>query len=193
MTLTDVWGVALAIISSVGGGAVIVTWFSSWFGKVWANRILEADKHKYASELESLRDNFIREADRQRTSLKKSEFIFQKEFEAASEFVALARAMDPQHLHPDVDWSDALEQIASSLDSHQRTIEKFMAKYGAVLSEEAESHLRTCLARATDGKFEVHDNGESSGGGLQHADDFYKALLAAEKALIATFRAQARH
>ena len=43
------------MLASVGGGAVIIFALSSWLGKVWANRILEADKVKYQSALEVLK------------------------------------------------------------------------------------------------------------------------------------------
>jgi Glu-tRNA(Gln) amidotransferase subunit E-like FAD-binding protein len=42
------------MLASVGGGAVILLALSSWFGKVWANRILEADKLKYQHALEAV-------------------------------------------------------------------------------------------------------------------------------------------
>ena len=40
-----------SMLASLGGGALIVFGMSSWLGKVWANRILEADKLKYQHAL----------------------------------------------------------------------------------------------------------------------------------------------
>ncbi|QSX31623.1 hypothetical protein JYB88_08420 [Shewanella cyperi] len=55
MTWEDSFKVIIAALGAVGGSALIILGLSSWLGKVWANRILEKDKFKYAQELESLR------------------------------------------------------------------------------------------------------------------------------------------
>jgi len=52
---TSVWDFAGAIIASFGGACVILLALSSWLGKVWASRILEGDRARYAEELENLR------------------------------------------------------------------------------------------------------------------------------------------
>ncbi|HEX8457299.1 MAG TPA: hypothetical protein VF656_08380 [Pyrinomonadaceae bacterium] len=46
---------AASIITSVGGSAILVIGLSSWLGKVWASRILEADKLKYQSAFEEVK------------------------------------------------------------------------------------------------------------------------------------------
>lgn len=60
------WDEALKIIISAlgaaGGAGAIIMALSSWLSKVWANRILEADKNKYAHEMEAIKlsnQNFI--------------------------------------------------------------------------------------------------------------------------------------
>ncbi len=55
MTWADVFKFVTAALAAVGGGGVIILGFSSWLGKVWANKILEKDKFKYSQELELLR------------------------------------------------------------------------------------------------------------------------------------------
>ena len=42
-----------AIIASLGGGGAIVFGLSSYLGKVWADRALEGEKHKYAEMLQT--------------------------------------------------------------------------------------------------------------------------------------------
>jgi len=62
MTLYDIYMIGLSIITSLGGAAFLLMAFSSWLGKVWANRILEKDRNKYESEMESIKtenQNFI--------------------------------------------------------------------------------------------------------------------------------------
>jgi hypothetical protein len=44
-----------AAIGGSGATVAAIYFFSGWLGKVWAERILEADKHRYATELERLK------------------------------------------------------------------------------------------------------------------------------------------
>ncbi|WP_077341740.1 hypothetical protein [Pseudocolwellia agarivorans] len=54
---TEVFEIAQAVLLSIGGGSLIIAVFSTWLGKVWANRILETDRNKYAQEMESIRQS----------------------------------------------------------------------------------------------------------------------------------------
>ncbi len=63
MSFEDYMRLAGALLTSLGGGAVIIFALSSWLGKVWAKRILAEEAHKLqvirdanASELQMLRD-----------------------------------------------------------------------------------------------------------------------------------------
>ena len=51
MNWDQAFKVAASMLASVGGAAVIIFALSSWLGRVWANRILEADKVKYQAAL----------------------------------------------------------------------------------------------------------------------------------------------
>lgn len=55
INMEDIWNIAFAVITALGGGAAIVFALSSWLGKVWANRILESDKAKYQKEFAELK------------------------------------------------------------------------------------------------------------------------------------------
>jgi len=62
MSLSEINMIGLSIITSLGGAGLILFAFSSWLGKVWANRILESEKNKYVLEMESIKtdnQNFI--------------------------------------------------------------------------------------------------------------------------------------
>jgi len=60
----NVYEIGFVILSSVGGGALIIGGLSSWLGKVWANRILESEKAKYTRELDTIRHQFQVELNR---------------------------------------------------------------------------------------------------------------------------------
>jgi hypothetical protein len=55
MDLKALVEVAATIIVGLGGAGAIVIACASWLGKVWASRILEADRLKYGRELERFR------------------------------------------------------------------------------------------------------------------------------------------
>lgn len=55
MDIDAIWNIAQAILLSLGGGAAIVFAFSTWLGKVWAERILEKDRAKYQREIELIK------------------------------------------------------------------------------------------------------------------------------------------
>jgi hypothetical protein len=55
MKFQDILNIALTILASLGGGAVLIFLFSNWLGKVWANRIMAEERAKYEQELAELR------------------------------------------------------------------------------------------------------------------------------------------
>jgi hypothetical protein len=58
LQLEDIFKIATAIIGSLGGGALLVAAFSSWLGKIWANRIMQKDKSKHEQDLEEIKNKF---------------------------------------------------------------------------------------------------------------------------------------
>jgi hypothetical protein len=79
--------IAGKILASLGRAVVLLFAFSNWLGKVWAGRLREDEKARYARDLEALRKQFLLDAEKYKTALKKSEFLFQKEYEAAPSFL----------------------------------------------------------------------------------------------------------
>ena len=55
MKLQDILNVAVTVLASLGGGAAIILLFSSWLGKVWANRIMAEERAKHERVLAELR------------------------------------------------------------------------------------------------------------------------------------------
>jgi len=192
MTPRDIFSLAAAIIGSLGGGAVLVLALSSWLGKVWANRILEGDKAKYAQALEDLKSRYLQDIEKYKTSLKKSEFIFEKEYQAASEFVALIQSIQPTFAHPEMDWYEACDQIALSFGEHEKTLERFLGKHGAVLSEATRQKLGRCISLAAQGKFHVSVDVDVNQQVNSMADNFYTHLEEVEQALLHIVREQSR-
>ena len=139
----------------------MVLGLSSWIGKIFANRYVEKLKQEIQHEMESYR-----------TKLKKSEFLFQKEYEAASHFISLYRGFLPDIEHPNMDWHEACEYVALSLGSVEDTLSRFRATHGVALKEPVLNRLDDAITAAGVGKFDV--------GSLEHIpiDDAEKVLKA---------------
>jgi glutathione S-transferase len=68
--------------------------------------------------VEKLKHEIQQELETHKTRLRKSEFLFQKEFEAASAlaFMALRRSLILKYRFPEMDWHDACEDFAGDFD-----------------------------------------------------------------------------
>lgn len=58
MSTNDIFKITTLIISTFGGGAIIVIALASWLGNLWAKRILQTEKAKIDSQIESIRHEF---------------------------------------------------------------------------------------------------------------------------------------
>ena len=74
MTARSAFEVAGAILASIGGAGVLLLVSSGWLAKVFANRILEKDRAKFASELERIKAEWDQGARRLQGSIDKSVF-----------------------------------------------------------------------------------------------------------------------
>ena len=187
--MEDVFKVTMAVLGSLGGGAAIIFGFSNWLGKVWANRFMEKEKSQHAQDLEDLRQRLTRDTESHKIRLKKSEFLFEREFSAASELVAYRRRILPRLRYPEMDWGDACEEIAMRFSAIEPELNDYLAKHGAVLNENVKSLIAQAEGVAAEGKFEV-TNGDVSDKGMKAAEELYEKLEAAEKTIIETVRSQ---
>ena len=69
--------------------------------------------------------------------------------------MALIQSIQPTFAHPEMDWYEACDQIALSFGEHEKTLERFLGKHGAVLSEATRQKLGRCISLAAQGKFHV--------------------------------------
>ena len=88
---SPLWQTVLGVLAALGGGGLIVLGFSGWLGRVWADRLGEQLKASNTQALERVKAEFVREVESYKIRLKKSEFLFEKEFAAASAFTVLVR------------------------------------------------------------------------------------------------------
>ena len=56
MSWSDILKIVATAFASVGGAGAIIWALSSFFGKMWANKILEKQKAKYQKEIEEYKN-----------------------------------------------------------------------------------------------------------------------------------------
>ena len=144
MNWGEVGAIAATFIVSLGGGGAIVLGLSNRIGRILGDRYVEKLKHEIQQELESYK-----------TKLKKSEFLFQKEFEAASQFMSLRRGLLPPYWFPEMEWDDACEDFARKFDEVEKELERYRATHGAALQQDTLNRLSSAIDKASLGKFQV--------------------------------------
>jgi hypothetical protein len=88
MDITSVVQIAATVLGAIGGGGLIVVGCASWLGRVWASRILEADRLRYGQELERLRSELESQRRLLQGQLDKAIHVHRIHFE--TEFQALS-------------------------------------------------------------------------------------------------------
>lgn len=92
MSLNDALMVVSTALISVGGAGAIVFGLSSWLGKVWANRLMEADRAQHARELERIRSELHRETEEQlREAQNQLDILKEKHLKGFSDKVQIYR------------------------------------------------------------------------------------------------------
>lgn len=178
MNWTGIFSFTAAFIISLGGGGVIVLGLSNWIGRLLADRYVEKLKQEIQQEIES-----------HKTRLRKSEFLFQKEFDAASEFMALRRSLIPRYWFPEMEWDDACEDFAHRFNKATKQLENFVGTHGAALDGGTLEKLSVAIGKADAGKFEVKQNTVTSEG-IKTAGEVLNELEQIENELHESVRSQ---
>lgn len=188
MEIKELFEISSVIIASIGGGGFMIFSLSNWLGKIWADRLMEKEKAAYAKELESLRNSLTQEIESYKIRLKKSEFIFQKEYEATSEFIALINSFLPRSSSPDMDSYVVCDYIARRFENIEEGLLDFVSKHGAVLKREVDNLITTAINIAGDNKFITDFDVPSSANNA--ADELFRHLKDAEEVLLHQLHSQ---
>jgi hypothetical protein len=172
------WEIVFGVLTSLGGGALIAAGLVHWLGNVWAKRLIQNEKAKLQLDLESYR-----------IKLKKSEFIFQKEYEAASELVAFIQGILPEHNMPNMDFHDACEEMARNLAHIEKDLRKYLGRHGAILTNIAADKIEIGIYLAGSKKHVLtgHDVPDAA---VSAAESIYKNLKDAETSMVEQVRCQ---
>lgn len=180
---SEIGVIVASFIVSLGGGGAIVFGLSKWIGNILADMYVERAKGEIQQEIESYK-----------TQLKKSEFLFQKEFEAASQFISLHRRFLPRYPHPDDPPYEPYRDFACNLGEVEKALRQYVETYGIALQKDVLNRLATTIGKASAGKYEVGSEDMQgpvvSEDGYRLVDEVLKELKEIESELWEAVRSQ---
>lgn len=113
--------------------------------------------------------------------LKNSEKVFQFKLDASKSLYRIFHEILPKRTHPDMDWDEASEEIASSFSQHEDQLDKFLCEYQSTLSPEILERVRSAITACSDGRFEFYwdstaQDAKCTDTAREKASELYKAL-----------------
>jgi hypothetical protein len=113
--------------------------------------------------------------------LKNSEKVFQFKLDASKSLYKIFHEMLPKRSHPDMDWYEASEDIASSFRKHEDKLDNFLCEYQSTLSPEILTRVRSAINACSDGRFEFYwdsaaQNAVCTDTAREKAEELYNAL-----------------
>ena len=183
----------VAVILSFGSSALLLT-VLGYLGKSLLAKLIDRDTKRYESELkassdaaiERIRNDLVRSVESYKIQLKKSEFLFEREFAAASALVEYHEEIMPISLHPNMHMDDVYEHIACSLESVEIWIKLYVAKHGAILPKTVSVELMMAARKAGENKFDIGPDPENiSKAAFKAGEDIYNRVREARDIMCA--------
>lgn len=110
--------------------------------------ILSGIGWKYRNSIEAKLSQYF-EVHKQK--IKNSEFFFQKQFDASQQLYEIKVNMMPPYRHPDMDWYEAIQEMANNLGKTHISLRKFLINHFTILSPEILEKLELAAANAEEG------------------------------------------
>jgi hypothetical protein len=147
---TMIWSIGAAVIGSLGGGAALVLVFSSWLGTVWATRMADAERARFARELEGFRHELRQLADEQSDALTRKRDMYARLATTMRVFLSSAKPASTEDKREFLAALDlaalwASEDVAAALSSFLEHSVRNTNQPGSVSNEEFKNAYRACL------------------------------------------------
>lgn len=149
----------------------LMTLVLGWIGKRYLGSKLESEKSENQAKIKSIESKLSQYLEVHKQKIKNSEFFFQRQYEASQELYKLKVDMMPPHSHPDMDWHDALEEMANGLEKTYKSLRDFLNKYFTVLSPDILEKIESAKSNAEEGMLYGSDDP-----GIQCADHVYNRV-----------------
>ena len=162
----DLGAVALTIGGALLGNALVLA-VLGFVGRSLFKATIDRDLERFKITLKAEHDHALEaikyEASQQiesyKVRLKKSEFLFERQFQAATAMMNLFNAFSPRRSNPMMDWSDAMEEVVAGAGKTELALRRFRDEHGVALIEADREALGEAIAKANDILMEDY-NGE---------------------------------
>ncbi|MDZ7717828.1 MAG: hypothetical protein U5K72_03275 [Balneolaceae bacterium] len=128
--------------------ATVVSGIISWIGKRYLDKKLEIEKANHTKKLEDLKAENQKVLENYRARLKNSEIYFNRQLTACDEIHALCQSMLPKNKFPNMEWDDALEDMALEMERIETEAQKLYTKFYSVLPDSILTKLNASIRYA---------------------------------------------
>lgn len=153
------------IAAMLGGATVIATAVVAFLSRLLVERLSRASIEKHEKDLERLKRRYEIDLERHRLAFRKSEFLFEKQLEAANVFIRIRSKYIPLPWGPYLDHSDLMERIADNSGKIAKELSEFSDQFSAVLEKSDRNSISKLANNANELSFGMavltpkeHDN-----------------------------------
>jgi plasmid stability protein len=181
---------------TLGGEATLLA-VLALMGKSYLSMKLNKEIKRYESELktatddkiERLKNDLLRSVESYKLQLRKSEFLFAREYDAEKELVRIVTITLPLPSRPGMEIDDAYEDMLDRMDETEKLLLAFRTNHGSALDDEERQLLHEAISLANEGRF-FEAYGADPKQGRDIAESLWLALKKLESHLLRRFRDQ---
>lgn len=129
----------------------LMTIILGWIGKRYLDRKLEYEKSENQQKIASLESDLNQYLEVHKQKIRNSESFFKVQFEASQSLYQIKAEMMPPYSHPDMDWHEALVEMANDLGRIHKSLREFLNKYFTVLTPDILEKLESAASNAEEG------------------------------------------
>lgn len=166
----------IIFISKAFGIPGLMSFILGWVGKRYLDKKLESEKSVNQANIKSIESKLNQYLEVHKQKIKNWEFFFQKQFEASQDLYKIKVDMMPPYNHPDMDWHDAIIEMASGLEKTHESLREFLKKYFTVLSPDILEKLESAAGSAEEGMLYGGGDGDENEPGIQCAEHVYNRI-----------------
>jgi len=146
-----------------------------WVGKRYLDRKLESEKAVNQANIKSIESKLSQYLEVHKQKIKNWEFFFQKQFEASQDLYRIKTDMMPPYSHPDMDWHEAIKEMANGLGKTHKSLRGYLNTYFTVLNPDILEKLEYAAGSAEEGR--LYGGGDDSREpGNQCAENVYDLI-----------------
>jgi len=150
--------------------------FLAWLGKRYLEKKLESEKAINLANIKSIENRLNQSLEVHKQKIKNWEFFFQRQFNASQELYKIKSGMRPPYSHPDMDWHEALTEMANNLSRTHESLRKFLMDNFTVLSPDILEKLESAAGNAEEGILYGGGNGDPREPGIRCAESVYDRI-----------------